>query len=189
MVAKSKSEGSIASRKVLVVLLPFSWAICRTLISPGKHPECVRQFRLKLKPPLRTLCFSAFPSPSQILPPGLRANNSNNPFQASRTLEPSFASNMNQFQASANQGGPFSPSANNLPLQHATYIATQNSSTDSSDGSPKEHAADSKSGLTRLGDFWKRYDRLADSHDRKMSQNLNGNLDVLLIFVSTVFIL
>ncbi|KIO28215.1 hypothetical protein M407DRAFT_49521, partial [Tulasnella calospora MUT 4182] len=32
--------------------------------------------------------------------------------------------------------------------------------------------------------FWKRYDHLADSHDKKMASNLNGNLDVLLIFAA-----
>lgn len=36
----------------------------------------------------------------------------------------------------------------------------------------------------QIGDFWKRYDELADKKDREMSKNLNGNLDVLLIFVS-----
>lgn len=35
-----------------------------------------------------------------------------------------------------------------------------------------------------IGDFWKRYDELADLSDREMVENLNGNLDVLLIFVS-----
>lgn len=38
----------------------------------------------------------------------------------------------------------------------------------------------------QIGDFWKRYDRLADQKDKEMSKNLNGNLDVLLIFVSRV---
>ncbi|KIO23354.1 hypothetical protein M407DRAFT_46950, partial [Tulasnella calospora MUT 4182] len=33
-------------------------------------------------------------------------------------------------------------------------------------------------------DFWKRYDRLADIHDKKLTTNLNGNLDVLLIFAA-----
>ncbi|KAG8946585.1 hypothetical protein FRC04_011563 [Tulasnella sp. 424] len=43
-------------------------------------------------------------------------------------------------------------------------------------------------------DFWKRYDELADRSDREMVSNLNGNLDVLLIFaglfsaVNTTFI-
>ncbi|KIO28232.1 hypothetical protein M407DRAFT_72122, partial [Tulasnella calospora MUT 4182] len=36
--------------------------------------------------------------------------------------------------------------------------------------------------LTQIGDFWKRYDRLADIHDKTLTSNLNGNLDVLLIF-------
>ncbi|KAG8973130.1 hypothetical protein FRB90_010002, partial [Tulasnella sp. 427] len=36
--------------------------------------------------------------------------------------------------------------------------------------------------LGEISDFWKRYDRLADSHDHRMSKNLNANLDVLLIF-------
>lgn len=39
----------------------------------------------------------------------------------------------------------------------------------------------------QIGDFWKRYDELADRKDREMSRNLNGNLDVLLIFVSDFF--
>lgn len=34
------------------------------------------------------------------------------------------------------------------------------------------------------GDFWARYDRLADKYDADMLQRLNDNLDVLLIFVS-----
>lgn len=38
--------------------------------------------------------------------------------------------------------------------------------------------------LAQITEFWKRYDRAADIHDRKMTSNLNGNLDVLLIFVS-----
>lgn len=38
----------------------------------------------------------------------------------------------------------------------------------------------------QIGDFWSRYDRLADQTDKEMSKNLNGNLDVLLIFVSSV---
>ncbi|KAG8996974.1 hypothetical protein FRB90_012606 [Tulasnella sp. 427] len=48
--------------------------------------------------------------------------------------------------------------------------------------------------LGEISDFWKRYDRLADSHDHKMSKNLNANLDVLLIFaglfsaINTAFI-
>ncbi|KAG9028314.1 hypothetical protein FS837_003915, partial [Tulasnella sp. UAMH 9824] len=33
-------------------------------------------------------------------------------------------------------------------------------------------------------DFWKRYDELADQHDKEMSKTLNGNLDVLLIFAA-----
>lgn len=46
----------------------------------------------------------------------------------------------------------------------------------------------------QIGDFWSRYDRLADQTDKEMSKNLNGNLDVLLIFaglfsaVNTAFI-
>ncbi|KAG8960813.1 hypothetical protein FRC05_006558 [Tulasnella sp. 425] len=38
--------------------------------------------------------------------------------------------------------------------------------------------------LAQISDFWKRYDRLADVHDKKMTSNLNGNLDVLLIFAA-----
>lgn len=38
--------------------------------------------------------------------------------------------------------------------------------------------------LAQIRDFWKRYDGLADNHDKKLAFNLNGNLDVLLIFVS-----
>lgn len=37
--------------------------------------------------------------------------------------------------------------------------------------------------LQQISDFWRRYDRLADIHDKKLTLNLNGNLDVLLIFV------
>ncbi|KIO32708.1 hypothetical protein M407DRAFT_50669, partial [Tulasnella calospora MUT 4182] len=33
-------------------------------------------------------------------------------------------------------------------------------------------------------EFWRRYDRLADIHDKKLTTNLNGNLDVLLIFAA-----
>ncbi|KAG8971151.1 hypothetical protein FRC05_011435 [Tulasnella sp. 425] len=48
--------------------------------------------------------------------------------------------------------------------------------------------------LTRMAKFWERYDRLADTEDKKLSENLNANLDVLLIFaalfsaVNTTFI-
>lgn len=42
--------------------------------------------------------------------------------------------------------------------------------------------------LGQIADFWKRYDNLADSHDRKMSKHLDDNLDVLLIFVSPPFV-
>ncbi|KIO18561.1 hypothetical protein M407DRAFT_83807, partial [Tulasnella calospora MUT 4182] len=38
--------------------------------------------------------------------------------------------------------------------------------------------------LAQINDFWKRYDRLADIHDKKLTSNLNGNLDVLLIFAA-----
>lgn len=34
--------------------------------------------------------------------------------------------------------------------------------------------------------FWERYDKLSDKHDMDMLGRLNGNLDVLLIFVSTL---
>lgn len=57
--------------------------------------------------------------------------------------------------------------------------------------SPKEEgiaiglvAPKAGAGLGQSADFWKRYDRLADIEDQKLSKNLNGNLDVLLIFVS-----
>ncbi|KAG8899949.1 hypothetical protein FRC00_000466 [Tulasnella sp. 408] len=33
-------------------------------------------------------------------------------------------------------------------------------------------------------EFWKRYDRLADTHDGKMTEDLSDNLDVLLIFAA-----
>ncbi|KAG8915530.1 hypothetical protein FRC00_003277 [Tulasnella sp. 408] len=33
-------------------------------------------------------------------------------------------------------------------------------------------------------EFWKRYDRLADTHDAKMTEDLSENLDVLLIFAA-----
>ncbi|KAG8923807.1 hypothetical protein FRC01_012309, partial [Tulasnella sp. 417] len=35
-----------------------------------------------------------------------------------------------------------------------------------------------------ITEFWRRYDRLADIHDKKLTINLNGNLDVLLIFAA-----
>ncbi|KAG9033760.1 hypothetical protein FS837_002388 [Tulasnella sp. UAMH 9824] len=35
-----------------------------------------------------------------------------------------------------------------------------------------------------IGDFWNRYDELADSHDQRLIRNLNDNLDVLLIFMA-----
>ncbi|KAG9043498.1 hypothetical protein FS837_009477 [Tulasnella sp. UAMH 9824] len=38
--------------------------------------------------------------------------------------------------------------------------------------------------LEQISDFWKRYDRLADTHDKTLTSNLNGNLDVLLIFAA-----
>ncbi|KAG9045123.1 hypothetical protein FS837_006981 [Tulasnella sp. UAMH 9824] len=48
--------------------------------------------------------------------------------------------------------------------------------------------------LSQIGDFWKRYDALAESHDTKMYKQINGLLDVLLIFaglfsaINTAFI-
>ncbi|KAG8919523.1 hypothetical protein FRC01_001247 [Tulasnella sp. 417] len=38
--------------------------------------------------------------------------------------------------------------------------------------------------LAQISEFWRRYDRLADIHDKKLTTNLNGNLDVLLIFAA-----
>ncbi|KAG8927732.1 hypothetical protein FRC01_007005 [Tulasnella sp. 417] len=38
--------------------------------------------------------------------------------------------------------------------------------------------------LAQISGFWRRYDRLADIHDKKLTTNLNGNLDVLLIFAA-----
>ncbi|KAG8916898.1 hypothetical protein FRC01_002800, partial [Tulasnella sp. 417] len=38
--------------------------------------------------------------------------------------------------------------------------------------------------LAQISEFWRRYDRLADIHDKKLTSNLNGNLDVLLIFAA-----
>lgn len=40
--------------------------------------------------------------------------------------------------------------------------------------------------LEKISEFWKRYDRQADIHDKKMTSNLSENLDVLLIFVSSL---
>lgn len=40
--------------------------------------------------------------------------------------------------------------------------------------------------LSQIGDFWKRYDALAESHDTKMYKQINSLLDVLLIFVSSL---
>ncbi len=37
--------------------------------------------------------------------------------------------------------------------------------------------------------FWARYNKLADTHDSDMLGRLNGNLDVLLIFVSDFLLL
>ncbi|KAG8987734.1 hypothetical protein FRB90_003171, partial [Tulasnella sp. 427] len=34
----------------------------------------------------------------------------------------------------------------------------------------------------QAGDFWARYNKIADDYDKDLSKNLNGNLDVLLIF-------
>ncbi|KAG8971149.1 hypothetical protein FRC05_011433 [Tulasnella sp. 425] len=39
-------------------------------------------------------------------------------------------------------------------------------------------------GLSQRAEFWERYDKLADIIDKKLSENLNGNLDVLLIFAA-----
>ncbi|KAG8948405.1 hypothetical protein FRC04_009775 [Tulasnella sp. 424] len=41
-------------------------------------------------------------------------------------------------------------------------------------------------GLSQRAEFWERYDKLADIIDKKLSENLNGNLDVLLIFLTTI---
>ncbi|KIO20334.1 hypothetical protein M407DRAFT_81690, partial [Tulasnella calospora MUT 4182] len=38
--------------------------------------------------------------------------------------------------------------------------------------------------LEKKTEFWKRYDRQADIHDNKMSEDLSENLDVLLIFAA-----
>ncbi|KIO28217.1 hypothetical protein M407DRAFT_72124, partial [Tulasnella calospora MUT 4182] len=38
--------------------------------------------------------------------------------------------------------------------------------------------------LAQISDFWKRYDHLADIHDKKLTSNLDANLDVLLIFAA-----
>ncbi|KAG8957159.1 hypothetical protein FRC00_004406, partial [Tulasnella sp. 408] len=38
--------------------------------------------------------------------------------------------------------------------------------------------------LAQISEFWRRYDRLADIHDKRLTVNLNGNLDVLLIFAA-----
>ncbi|KIO20125.1 hypothetical protein M407DRAFT_81916, partial [Tulasnella calospora MUT 4182] len=38
--------------------------------------------------------------------------------------------------------------------------------------------------LEKIREFWKRYDRQADIHDKKMTSNLSENLDVLLIFAA-----
>ncbi|KIO33235.1 hypothetical protein M407DRAFT_65685, partial [Tulasnella calospora MUT 4182] len=38
--------------------------------------------------------------------------------------------------------------------------------------------------LEKSSEFWKRYDRQADTHDTKMTENLSENLDVLLIFAA-----
>ncbi|KIO20332.1 hypothetical protein M407DRAFT_220773, partial [Tulasnella calospora MUT 4182] len=38
--------------------------------------------------------------------------------------------------------------------------------------------------LEKKSEFWKRYDRRADIHDNKMSEDLSENLDVLLIFAA-----
>lgn len=40
-----------------------------------------------------------------------------------------------------------------------------------------------KSRFGEMADFWMRYDKLSDKHDSDMLGRLNGNLDVLLIFV------
>ncbi|KAG9044374.1 hypothetical protein FS837_008262 [Tulasnella sp. UAMH 9824] len=36
-----------------------------------------------------------------------------------------------------------------------------------------------------IGNFWNRYNKLADDHDERLIKNLNDNLDVLLIFMTT----
>ncbi|KIO20337.1 hypothetical protein M407DRAFT_30022 [Tulasnella calospora MUT 4182] len=38
--------------------------------------------------------------------------------------------------------------------------------------------------LEKISEFWKRYDNLADIYDKKLTSNLNENLDVLLIFAA-----
>ncbi|KIO19474.1 hypothetical protein M407DRAFT_82759, partial [Tulasnella calospora MUT 4182] len=61
-------------------------------------------------------------------------------------------------------------------------------------GANENYVPNISSRFGQIGDFWKRYDDLADKKDREMSKNLNGNLDVLLIFaglfsaVNTAFI-
>lgn len=36
----------------------------------------------------------------------------------------------------------------------------------------------------KIGEFWNRYDKLADSQDQHLIKSLNDDLDVILIFVS-----
>lgn len=43
---------------------------------------------------------------------------------------------------------------------------------------------DSAEAFGTRADFWERYDKLADKHDKDMLQRMHSNLDVLLIFVS-----
>lgn len=90
---------------------------------------------------------------------------------------------MNHFQAQGGSGGIPARSPIVPPVQLANGTEPVNPNLDSNINDSKKDAVGSGAGLSRLTDFWKRYDRLADTHDRKMSQNLNGNLDVLLIFV------
>lgn len=46
------------------------------------------------------------------------------------------------------------------------------------------YATNLRRNFGEIGDFWDRYDKLADSHDQRLIRNLNDNLNILLIVVS-----
>lgn len=48
----------------------------------------------------------------------------------------------------------------------------------------RKYMASLESRFSQTGNFWGRYDELADRTDKEMSKSLNDHLDVLLISVS-----
>lgn len=102
--------------------------------------------------------------------------------QRGREPEQSLTSDREWPQASAADKQPLSGSAPN-GTRRAIQEPTDNTLVEPVTGDRVQQKA--PPGLSQRAEFWERYDKLADIIDKKLSENLNGNLDVLLIFVSS----